>query len=950
MKRKLFGLLAGAALVLTGCYDDSSIVERVDALETEVSNLKQEVIIINTNLSALQTIIDNINSKVYVASVEDVKENGSTIGYTIKFTNGKTVTIYHGQDGERGPAGSTGPKGPEGTPGHTPVMGVSLLDGVYYWTVDGEWLTGEDGKRVPATGPAGAPGSNGSDGITPQIRVNDGNFELSVDNGETWTVLCKATGEVVAVDVVFSGVKETSEGVVFYLADGSKIVAPREQGFSVVVDNSRSYDVVAGSSTEIPYSVVGGDDETVVDAFGSGSWDAEAVAGDAESGVIKVFAPAESESTRGKVLVYATNGKGKTDIKTLTFDKGMLTLVAPASEVPAAGATLTVPVTSNVIFIPQVEKESASWIGLVATKTVETFTENLQIVVEKNNTPSKRTGNVLLVDENGATVQTVSIVQEAGSFTAPVFECDVFKSVCLEKYDTDGDGQLSAAEVEKVTDYSFSDTKAISSYKGIEAFYNLKTFSHKGSEYYQYYPHKSTFTTLDLSQNKKLENVTLCATSCLTLDLRDLPVLASVTANHSKNLTEIKTSNLPELKSLVAYGTSLESLDVTGCPKLETLTTYGTKIPAIDLSSSPEAKSINIGNTSLACLNIQGCNKIESLSISDALIESIDLSALTELKSFTADRAQNLETIDLSKSPKLTSFNASSCPKLKRIDVSSAEHLTSFTASPAVVLLEVRFCEGVNTANFFIPSGNYMPDDSYVPVVKTFVPKAGGDVDVLAAITDEYVRKAILKQYDENGDGALSAAEVAKVKELDLSDYGLKSADELAVFPLETLNLCGNKLTAFDGANFKSLKVLDLSYNELKSVSNLSGLKLTSLDLSHNDITFASSYAYSYLPYMSLKELNVSYNGNMNFSPYNFYYLESVDFSYTATSSLSASSLSAVKSINIAGTKISGTIDVSSLKKLEVLNISETGISEIKISGSVVSGTLKSIIATGSKL
>jgi hypothetical protein len=58
--------------------------------------------------------------------------------------------------------------------------------------------TGEDGKDGAngtngTDGKDGADGSNGQDGITPQLKIENGYWYVSYDNGTTWKQLAKAT-------------------------------------------------------------------------------------------------------------------------------------------------------------------------------------------------------------------------------------------------------------------------------------------------------------------------------------------------------------------------------------------------------------------------------------------------------------------------------------------------------------------------------------------------------------------------------------------------------------------------------------------------------------------------------------------------------------------------------------------------------------------------------------
>jgi len=134
--------------------------------------LQTSVNMLNTNLSALQSIVEALQNNDYVSSVAPLTENGKVIGYTIYFTKSNPVVIYHGNDG---------------IDGHTPVIGINKdEDGIYYWTIDGKWLREAEGNKVPTTG---------NNGVTPQTKIEDGYWYVSYNNGSTWNQLDKAVGE-----------------------------------------------------------------------------------------------------------------------------------------------------------------------------------------------------------------------------------------------------------------------------------------------------------------------------------------------------------------------------------------------------------------------------------------------------------------------------------------------------------------------------------------------------------------------------------------------------------------------------------------------------------------------------------------------------------------------------------------------------------------------------------
>ena len=212
------------ALVVSSCsYDDTGIWDSINNLEQRVFELEQTCEEMNSNISAMQTILTALQNNDYVTSIVKVVENGETIGYTINFSKSGPVTIYHGENRKDG---------------YTPVIGVRQdIDGIYYWTLDGKWLTDENGNKIKAVG---ADSKDGADGITPQLKIEDDYWFISFDNGATWTKLGKATGEDdtngVDGDSFFSSVTYDEQYIYLTLSDGTEIVVP-------MVDNSSLADL-----------------------------------------------------------------------------------------------------------------------------------------------------------------------------------------------------------------------------------------------------------------------------------------------------------------------------------------------------------------------------------------------------------------------------------------------------------------------------------------------------------------------------------------------------------------------------------------------------------------------------------------------------------------------------------------------------------------------------------
>ena len=220
MKKLLAFAALFAVVALTSCkYDDDDLWNNVHGLENRVAKLEELCKQMNTNISSLQTIVTALQNNVYVTGTTPLMKDGKEIGYTITFSKGNPITIYHGKDGQ------------DGEDGITPTISVKKdTDGVYYWTLNGEFIVVDGGKIQ-------AEGKDGTNGTTPQFKIENDYWFVSYDNGANWTQLGKATGEDgVGGDSMFSGVDyETStDYVIFTLSNGTQIKLPTWSAFEAL--------------------------------------------------------------------------------------------------------------------------------------------------------------------------------------------------------------------------------------------------------------------------------------------------------------------------------------------------------------------------------------------------------------------------------------------------------------------------------------------------------------------------------------------------------------------------------------------------------------------------------------------------------------------------------------------------------------------------------------------
>ena len=203
--KKLFTILSFVLLLPISCtrFDDSAIWEELLNHKERIEKLEAECNRLNANINSLQTILEALQANDYVTDIVKIMEDGVEVGYSITFAKGGTVTIYHG------------------TNGSAPKVGIQKAsDGQYYWTSDGEWLTDENGAKIPA---AYADGGDGKY-ITPLFRVADGVWYVSYDNGSSWMQIVEDEDDEEVP--LFKEVTYDKEYVYLTLADGSVIKIP----------------------------------------------------------------------------------------------------------------------------------------------------------------------------------------------------------------------------------------------------------------------------------------------------------------------------------------------------------------------------------------------------------------------------------------------------------------------------------------------------------------------------------------------------------------------------------------------------------------------------------------------------------------------------------------------------------------------------------------------------
>mgnify|MGYP000162925257 CR=1 FL=1 len=596
MKKLLAFAALFAVVALTSCkYDDDDLWNSVHGLENRVAKLEELCKQMNTNISSLQTIVTALQNNVYVTGTTPLMKDGKEIGYTITFSKGNPITIYHGKDGQ------------DGEDGTTPTIGVKKdTDGVYYWTLNGEFIV-VDGGKIKAEG---KDGTNGTNGTTPQFKIENDYWFVSYDNGANWTQLGKATGEDgIGGDSMFSGVDyETStDYVIFTLADGTQIKLPTWSAFEALQRLCNETNTNLSALQTIVTALQNNDYITSVDPLTENGKVVGYTVKFAKSNPIVIYNGKDGADGNTPVIGVKKDTDG---IYYWTLDGEFI--VVDGQKIKAQGTDGNNGADGSDGVTPKLEiregywwisyDNGANWTQLgKATGEDGKDADSIKITQDENNVYFELAdGTVITISKTGQSVDP-NIIQ---------FADENVKKLCVGMWDTNGDLELSYDEAATVTSLGTTFTGN----SEIQIFNELKHFT--------------GLTVLDDAFS-----------GCSNLWKVTIPVnVESMTFNNFKGCVSLKTITFEKGSKLKAFtGGHDNNYKILGafldCKSLTT----------IEIPASVESLGTAFKGSSLRTITFEKGSKLESIS------------GVRDLGAF--DGAINLTTVDMSE-----------CTQVKRID------------------------------------------------------------------------------------------------------------------------------------------------------------------------------------------------------------------------------------------------------------------------------------------
>ena len=653
MKKLLAFAALFAVVALTSCkYDDDDLWNSVHGLENRVAKLEELCKQMNTNISSLQTIVTALQNNVYVTGTTPLMKDGKEIGYTITFSKGNPITIYHGKDGQ------------DGEDGITPTISVKKdTDGVYYWTLNGEFIM-VDGGKIQAEG---KDGTNGTNGTTPQFKIENDYWFVSYDNGANWTQLGKATGEDgIGGDSMFSGVdyKTSTDYVIFTLADGTQIKLPTWSAFEALQRLCNETNTNLSALQTIVTALQNNDYITSVDPLTENGKVVGYTIKFAKSNPIVIYNGKDgTDGVDGNTPVIGVKKDGDgiyywtLDGEFIIVDGQKIKAQGTDGSDGADGVTPKLEIREGYWWISY--DNGTNWTQLgKATGEDGKDADSIKITQDENNVYFELAdGTVITISKTGQSVDP-NIIQ---------FADENVKKLCVGMWDTNGDLELSYDEAATVTSLGTTFTGN----SEIQIFNELKHFT--------------GLTVLDDAFS-----------GCSNLWKVTIPVnVESMTFNNFKGYVSLKTITFEKGSKLKAFtGGHDNNYKILGafldCKSLTTIeipasveslgTAFkGSSLRTITFEKGSKLKSITGGyqNKDNYSGALSDCKALTFIEI-PASVETIEIAAFkgcSSLEMITFEKGSKLESIsgvrDLGAfdgAINLTTVDMSECTQVKRID------------------------------------------------------------------------------------------------------------------------------------------------------------------------------------------------------------------------------------------------------------------------------------------
>lgn len=466
--KKILLALAAVATIFAGC--NKGLEDRVSNLENRVSEIEALLTELDVRVKGINTIVSDLQKNVYVTDVKPVEENGDVIGYTLTFTEGEPVTIYHGQKGD---IGATGEAGSSLTIDWFDADGEGPEDGDWYWKKEGgNWLTDNEDNKIPAVKPLDFEIKEG----VLWVKVGNVEEELGSVHGDSWFDDVVVDNEAGTVTIVIPGASQ-------------ELVLPfnpaAADGFALELQLPDTKEAFLGGRLQIGYTLVGCEAaDAVVFVQAPEDWAVELDEA-AQRVSLKVGEKA------GRIVIEAINNiTGDVKKKVVNYNPEELFVVDVKNKnyyFSPKGETIEVIVSTGIVYEYQ---SSNSWFNIPDPVTKAEVKHNkFTITAPENTTGSTKKGDLTLLATKDGGRELFSMSFEQRSYIPALLADEEGNVVEWEETFTLKVGTTETKKKNAVT-FDISDDLSKATYKiknmfvADSWFNNGQTMSGVGAEYY----------------------------------------------------------------------------------------------------------------------------------------------------------------------------------------------------------------------------------------------------------------------------------------------------------------------------------------------------------------------------------------------------------------------------------------------------------------------------------
>lgn len=216
----------------------------------------------------------------------------------------------------------------------------------------------------------------------------------------------------------------------------------------------------------------------------------------------------------------------------------------------------------------------------------------------------------------------------------------------VKQFDTDGNGSLSQAELEKVT-VIYVLGMGVKDLTGIEFFPELENLDCSENQ----------LTQLDVSKNPKLKRLVCYENKLTSLDVSGNTSLTELHC-YTNQLTSLNLGENANLDMLNCVVNRLTSLDLSGNANLTRLSCSSNLLTSLDVSNNPNLILLDCERNLLTSLNVSKNAVLDALVCGSNKLDELDVSENTALKELYCSNSQ-LTSLDLSKNTELDTLDCS---------------------------------------------------------------------------------------------------------------------------------------------------------------------------------------------------------------------------------------------------------------------------------------------------